>query len=392
MIRFEDLISPTEPGHFFHSHWERAFLWVERAAPDYYADVLTAGDIDDLFRSGRLPAGQVKAVSEGANMAACRPGQAPFADVAELFRAYAGGATLVIDGGHHLIPRLNRFCAYLEAELKLRVQANIYITPPRARGLTPHFDTHDVMVVQIAGQKDWRLYGHTDRDCPMPDTTRQIPRDAQLQPERQMTLRAGDLLYLPRGLIHDASGGDGPSIHIALGLKPDLRLDLLQELVGQAAENSFFRKALPTGFSREGEAAALGEAFKRALLSLVEEMDIDELLERRRRAFLRDRLPEREGQFLDLLRLDQVTLDTVLCRRPAQGFAVDRDGDEIVVTSGPHRISVPCFLAETMRAIAGGAPFVLRDLPGLLDDAGKIVLARQFIQAGLLRIQDAVTP
>lgn len=387
MSRFDHLISPTEAVRFFRTHWERSHLRLHRGQPEYYADILTAADIDTLFRSGRLPAAQIKAVQENANRTPQQSGEG-FADMAELLKQYAQGATLVIDGAHQMIPPLNLFCAGLEAELQFPVQANIYITPPQARGLRPHFDTHDVIVMQIAGQKEWHLYGFTAQAHPTAEDAHCNRTDVEREAEESLTLHAGDLLYLPRGLIHDAVTGAGPSIHVALGLKPDLRLDLLRALAERAQRRAFFRQALPTGLSDADEAAALGPALKRELLALVEELDVEDLLAERRRAFVGGQLAEREGLFLDLLDPARLTPETVLRRRSTVSVDVAREGDRIVARFGAQEVSVPRFMEAALRVIVSGTPFAPRDLPGLLDDEGRMVLTRQFLQTGLLRIQD----
>ena len=38
------------------------------------------------------------------------------------------------------------------------VQANAYATPAGAQGFAVHHDTHDVFVLQVAGEKRWLVY------------------------------------------------------------------------------------------------------------------------------------------------------------------------------------------------------------------------------------------
>ena len=75
---------------------------------------------------------------------------------------------------------------------------NIYLTPPGGQGLAPHVDGHDVFVVQQAGEKTWTLLE--------PDKVSVL---------KNVTLRPGDVLYLPQGVPHYArSAGEGPSLHV----------------------------------------------------------------------------------------------------------------------------------------------------------------------------------
>ena len=68
------------------------------------------------------------------------------------------GATIVLQALHHTWLPLARFCRELEAELGAGVQANSYYTPRRSQGFAVHHDTHDVFVLQVAGEKHWRVY------------------------------------------------------------------------------------------------------------------------------------------------------------------------------------------------------------------------------------------
>jgi hypothetical protein len=388
-----DLLAPVDTAHFLRHHWEREWLLVQGRAPDCYAPMLSVPDIDRLFRSTRLPAGLVTVVRDGerpTEMDTDTPSAqgADYVDPARIFTAFSQGATLVIEGAHHVIGRLNRFCAGLESDLQFRVQANIYVTPPGARGLRPHFDTHDVMVLQVSGTKHWRLYGESEVPLPVaqPDRPKQCPADADA--EQRLTLKPGDLLYLPRGLVHDARCADAASIHIALGLKPDLRLALVGDLARVASERAYFRKALPLrhGSDGDGDDQGFAEAFKRELLALVGELDVPQLLDARHRAFVEGQLRDRAGLFSDLLLLGELSSTSVLVRRPALDCIVDRSETEITVRYGVHSISAPAHLDAAIRTILGTEPFVVGDLPGLLTEQGKLDLVREFVRTGFLGV------
>jgi ribosomal protein L16 Arg81 hydroxylase len=49
---------------------------------------------------------------------------------------------------------LRALCA-LESNLGHAVHANAYVTPGDCPGFAPHNDTHDVFVLQIAGNNRW---------------------------------------------------------------------------------------------------------------------------------------------------------------------------------------------------------------------------------------------
>ena len=149
-----------------------------------------------------------------------------------------------------------------------RVQVNSYLTPPSAQGFRAHYDSHDVLVAQIQGEKLWKVYG-SDSVCPlneMNDDDVQLPESVEAPEE--IGLRAGDLLYIPRGWIHEAVTGELASLHLTIAVYPPLGKDLLNAaLEAMVDRHPELREALPVG--------PLGSAADRARL----EMRFAELVE-----------------------------------------------------------------------------------------------------------------
>ena len=59
------------------------------------------------------------------------------------------------------------------------------------------------------------------------------------------TLEPGDVLYVPRGAVHDVANGPKPSLHITIGIRCYTGMDLI-DLLKQAANSSIaFRENLP---------------------------------------------------------------------------------------------------------------------------------------------------
>jgi hypothetical protein len=207
-------------------------------------------------------------------------------DLPGLFGAFDQGATLVVSQFHELHAPLMRFCRGLEQVFLHGVQANIYLTPPGAQGFRVHYDTHDVLVLQVLGEKRWRLWPGQ----PVPRPTRRTPWASNIEPEGEaesLTLRPGDTLYVPRGVLHDAAAQEGeePSLHVTVGLLDPsfatvlrLAVDLL-EASEPALRESFPTWRLADGPARLAEmarplAAQLADpaALERAALTLLDRL------------------------------------------------------------------------------------------------------------------------
>ncbi|MCP4249748.1 MAG: hypothetical protein GY778_22120, partial [bacterium] len=130
-----------------------------------------------------------------------------------------------------------------------------------------HFDTHEVFALHVEGEKTWRIYeGRVDRPIAHPGYKRldKAYHDAHKGPVlMEVTLRPGDLLYIPRGYYHDALASSSGTIHVAFGVTHVIGYDVLNILLAHAVTDPVFRTNFP--LTRTGEAAS-----RRHLTELVE--------------------------------------------------------------------------------------------------------------------------
>src|SRR5262249_8217293 len=86
----------------------------------------------------------------------------------ELTRHLQDGATLILDGIDEIHEPIAELAANLEQVLRARIQVNLYASWRTSPGLDVHWDGHDVFILQISGQKHWKVYPMTRR-YPLPD-------------------------------------------------------------------------------------------------------------------------------------------------------------------------------------------------------------------------------
>jgi len=174
-------------------------------------------------------------------------------DLPRLLALYDRGATLVLSQMEEVHPPLARFCRGLERVFMHPVQCNVYLTPPGAKGFRVHYDTHDVLILQVQGEKLWRYWPTP----PVPFANNRTPHQRQPEPQeppQTKMLRPGDVIYLPRGILHDAaSQGAQSSLHLTIGLLDiswaealHAALDVLE------VQDPAFRQSFPTWRLAEG--------------------------------------------------------------------------------------------------------------------------------------------
>jgi len=155
-------------------------------------------------------------------------------DLPRLLTRFDQGASLVLSQFHETHPPLAHFCRGLERLFLHAVQSNIYLTGPAAQGFRTHFDTHDVLVLQIEGRKRWRVWDGERMERP----TRRTPWPGNMQPVGEpniIEMEPGDALYIPRGVMHDAATEPGGrSLHATIGFMEPSWAHALRTLIDEA--------------------------------------------------------------------------------------------------------------------------------------------------------------
>jgi hypothetical protein len=192
---------------------------------------------------------------------------------------YQAGATISLPGFHRAWKPLGALAGAIEDEFDHPVHTNAYITPGSAAGFTPHYDTHEVFVLQIAGRKRWRI-----EKPPLRLPHRSQPFNPQSYvvsaPLLEVDLSPGDLLYLPRGFVHSTTTSDSFSVHVTLGVTVYTWVELLAEWAQSSRGISSFRRALPPGFAGRSDVQnSLREQLPRIIAELQRLTDYDGLVE-----------------------------------------------------------------------------------------------------------------
>ena len=257
--------------------------WLHRGAdPAGFADLLDLAGVDELLtrRGLRTPFLRVakdgrtlgdREFTTGGGVGASIPDQL---DAATLARLFAEGSTLVLQALHRTWGPVIDLAHDLVDALGHPVQVNAYVTPPTSRGFDDHYDVHDVLVLQLAGEKAWRVRPPvvTDplRDDPWTNHRAQVAAAAQHPPHLEETLRPGDVLHVPRGWIHSATALGGVSAHLTVGIHAWTRRHVAGHLLDAALrlleEDPAIRAALPFGRRAEDLTATEIEEARRAAL------------------------------------------------------------------------------------------------------------------------------
>jgi len=387
---FKWLLDPIEPTTFFAEFYERKPLLIERQQPSKFASLLSIDAIDRYLSTSSPCRPDVFVVDAARELKpedytfpnSDPPGRIDLPRAYELFRT---GATISLSQMHERLASLADLCRAVEAIFSGHFQTNIYLSPPHAQGFQTHFDSHDVFILQVSGSKVWTLY-NTAIELPLRGQAFDPDKHTPGPPTRAFTLRAGDLLYCPRGLYHSARSTDETSLHITLGLIGKTWADAMIEAVSAACLASpAFRANLPVGFANAAfDARAAATTFRGLVDAFARDVQLEPILARFAEEFVTSRRPALYGCLQELDAAPKLAIESTLRSRPDLVLLTREEKDKIVILFGSTEISLPLFVRDAVKFALAGAPFAVRDLPGELDDAGKVVLAQRLLREGLL--------
>lgn len=382
---FVDLVAPRPVSDFFQDFFERAILHIQRNDPEYFSDVVNVDDIDGLFQEYAIPSRLLRIYKNGSEIRAPILSERGMVKTELLFKLFHEGATIVVNEGDKLIRSLNDFCDALERQLKIKLNANIYMTPPNAQGFASHYDDHDVVIMQVFGTKRWKLY-HSPEFLPSQRQAHVKGKYSVKTPGYEANLKTGESLYIPRGFIHEGATSIDGSVHVTLGFHPSHWFDLVHELGRMAQDDPQFRRAVPYAIHSESDAQAFQSAFTSAMAKFFENARFHEMLTRRAETFVAGRRKHNQGRFVDVMSIASIGIDSVVSRREHVLFRRTDKGKMIQVNFEGRTIEIPRFLEESLNEILGGEQFVVHQIQGLIDNAGRIELVQKFVREGFLQI------
>lgn len=258
---FGDLIHPLTVESFFSQQYRNRRPMLFRGSASRFSSLLEWEDFNRLIRSRNLKPPQFRLVADGKPIAGeilmrgqYGLGSRRYAaadrriDERKLLSFLRNGATLIVNSIGSIHSPINSFMAGLERTLATNATANMYASWRETKGFVTHWDAHDVFVIQIQGQKLWSILGE-GRRAPLPmdvESNLAPPSD----PMWQDIVKAGDVLFIPRGWFHHAqipSENDGQgSIHITLRIQNFTGHDVMTWWASKlTSKHAWFRMNVP---------------------------------------------------------------------------------------------------------------------------------------------------
>lgn len=247
------MIAPYDLDEFFTKVWEKKPMFIKRKKPEYFKELISTPAIDNMLRTQNVHFTEnvdITSYVDGKRETHNPDGRA-YPHI--VWDSYLNGRSIRLLNPQTYIPKVHLLNATLQEFFNTYVSANAYLTPPDSQGFAPHYDDIEAFILQTEGKKHWRIYKPLDNKEVLPRySSKNFDQSEIGEPMIEVTLEAGDVLYFPRGYIHQAVTIDGEhSLHLTVSMyQKHAWIDLFEKMLPTAlelaaAENVEFRQGLP---------------------------------------------------------------------------------------------------------------------------------------------------
>ncbi|TRY71937.1 hypothetical protein TCAL_11489 [Tigriopus californicus] len=250
------IIHPVEVDQFFEDSWENRPVHIKRGQSKYYKDIFSTKVFDNILRDKHVTFGKNLDVTSFSNDQRETHNPIGRAYPPVVWDFYNNGCSLRMLNPQTFHEPVWRLCATLQELFGSMCGANIYLTPPGTQGFAPHYDDVEVFILQLEGKKRWRLYEPRTQNEKLPRFSSTNFKQNEIgSPIMDIVLEAGDMLYFPRGTIHQGNCfEDIHSLHITISAHQlNTYGDLLEKVVPVALQIALqecedLRKGLPINY------------------------------------------------------------------------------------------------------------------------------------------------
>lgn len=315
--------------------------------------------------------------------------------------AFTKGATIRIGNTAQYVKAIKQLQQHFEARLHTDVNINLYHTPPNSRAFGAHFDDHDVFIVQISGKKVWKIFSPhqpspvevlrrgrstwISRELPGKTKMRILP---PIEKEQELLLEAGDLLYVPRGHVHQVFTQDEESMHLTVAAPVVTWYEVVIHALMETLKTSEgMREALPAGFAEK----PFSEKYYHEMIAKVKEelnknltpknmlASLDEMSKR----FLITRDPVRE----EVVESIELSVESKVRIRADMSYRLEETLTEVILYFFGGYVIFPIRASSMLTYILEQKVFVVKNLPTQMTDKSRLYVTEKLIAEGFLEIE-----
>ena len=384
----EDLIAPLTKAEFYSKYFEQRPFLIKRDLPEYFSSYLNIKQVEEILTTRKLQKSDLRIVKQGL----LKPtdeylNSNDTVDTNKALDAFQNGSTLIFEHLDLQHKPIGQMLYRLEAETLLGLRSNVYLTPKNNSGFSTHWDSHDVFILQIEGEKVWNIY---DAPIELPNTDQtkhQRKTLEQVSPNKiqQITLQPGDIFYMPRGFVHEPATNTTASLHVTVGIRQHTVEHMLTKTLEDiCCSNAELRKVLQL------EQELDQQHIKSILIDEINSYDFNKPKQSLFRRYIKSRIPKRDTE-LFRTSAEDITLSTPLRIVQPSVYQLFSRQNDIQLCFDGKSIRFPTVLKQTLEHVFQIQSFVPSELESL-DDNSKLVFVRKLYKEGFLEIEKEALP
>jgi ribosomal protein L16 Arg81 hydroxylase len=383
--KFEELLRPLQVDDFFANFHENKHVHLKVGEAERFSDLLSFEQLDEIVGVYGLATPDIRVVNSDKDICSSDyTWKNNLVDPVKVAAHYANGATIIFNSLQDRVEALRQFCSAVSEALRLRIQTNIYLTPKQSQGFDPHWDTHDVFVMQIQGSKRWRIYKETF-ELPLEQEQHKFEPDCIEVTDviDEFILEQGDVLYIPRGVMHSAVAEDGTSLHVTLGVTPYSWQSLFIDCISQlATDDPRWRESAPLCDTGD----ALEQQFGERLKEFEDSVDLQKVVAGHVK-MISNALRPRHGRYLAGAETqDELAESDVVAphKHSVVDISASEDSKKITLSTGYREISLPMSSKKTIDLIFDDRKEAIGNFDDDIDWGSRKLVVETLLREGLI--------
>ena len=215
------LLGGLSPEAFMRRHWQKKPLLIRQAIPGVVPPV-SRRELFDLAARDDVSSRLVQqTAAQGWTLR-----QGPFSST-QWPALKKPGWTALVQGVDRLVPAAHELLSRFRFVPDARLDDLMLSYATDGGGVGPHFDSYDVFLLQVHGQRRWRI-GRLREPRLVPDAPLKVL--SHFEPEEEWILEPGDMLYLPPRWAHDGVAV-GECMTCSIGFRAPARDEFAREVL-----------------------------------------------------------------------------------------------------------------------------------------------------------------
>lgn len=232
MSRFRDLIFPLSQDQFLDNLSQRKLAFNRNQIGQEINDLINLNSILEIIKAGKTPVGITTVTKNETSIPKFMYSKNSYLEPDKIENIINSGGSLVLNPAQDQFPNLKDICDDLTLVTREKVKAAIIVTTGNGGAFSPHTDPMDLIIKQIEGSKQWKIYDPPISHPYLPEQGQNFNEFVKhgsliFDEEIQRT----DFLFVPAGYWHHCENRSARSIHVSFMIEPPTAFSVISELL-----------------------------------------------------------------------------------------------------------------------------------------------------------------